>query len=292
MLKDAEAAKARVYDVSGMVHNNLNAIRVQCGAAVGIGISVDDDYLLVASHLEETTKQEIVNHEYVDFAKLLRRDRPSSGDEDDSQHMIMVNKGGMSYWVPAIDRSAGITSYTRWDQAFRVFLDVYTSRYPERTSELIEYSHIIQTALYSFAWENVYLYDREFCRHMERHPLWSWGVILQQAWMMFLKDWLNAMPSKGNYSNGQDGHSNNVGKKLCFGYNRGYCKFGSKCKFDHRCGFCGKFGHGAFNCRKANQTGGNANHNSGNGGGQTGNDSRKPRDNGGSSGSGVGVIAN
>ena len=132
MLKDAEVAKARVYDVSGMVHDNLNVIRAQCGAAVGIGISVDDDYLLVASHLEEATKQKIVNHKYVDFAKLLRRDRPSAGDEDDAQCMIMVNNGGMSYWVPVVDQSAGITSYTRWDQAFRVFLDMYTSRYPER----------------------------------------------------------------------------------------------------------------------------------------------------------------
>ena len=88
---------------------------------------------------------------------------------------------------------------------------------------------------------------------MERHPTRSWGVILQQAWTMFLKDRVQGMP---NYKinpqgNGDHKHSGGtVNRRLCFGYNAGYCKFGAKCKFDHKCGFCSKFGHGTFNCRK------------------------------------------
>ena len=169
VVKDAKAAKVRVYEVSGMIDNKLNKLRAECGAMVGIRLSVDDDYLLVASHVDETIKQKIVNHEYVDFSKLLRWDRTNYGDDEDGQgqRMLMVNKGGMSYWILAFDKSSSINSFTRWDQAFRIFLDVYTSRFPERTSELIQYGHIIQTASYSFIWENVYLYDREFQRHME-----------------------------------------------------------------------------------------------------------------------------
>ena len=73
-----------------------------------------------------------------------------------------------------------------------------------------------------------------------------------------MKDRLNVTPIKGNsFTAGNGGHesrnSGGVNKKLCFAYNRGHCKFGPKCKFNHRCGFCGKFRHGTFNCRKANQ---------------------------------------
>ena len=88
--------------------------------------------------------------------------------------MVMVNKGVMSYWVPMADNMQ-ITNYGKWDQAYRVFLDVYTTSHPERTTELMQYGHVIQTAAYSYTWDNVYMYDREFHRHMVRHPNRSWG---------------------------------------------------------------------------------------------------------------------
>ena len=162
----------------------------------------------------------------------------------------------MSFWFPVADKSTSIGSFSKWDQAFRVFLDIYNGSYPERTSELIQYQHIIQTAAKSYAWENVYLYDCEFRRYMERHPSRSWGIILQQAWTMFLKDRVSYTPSKseGSGSSNQPefkGHP----KKLCFDFDAGNCTFGAKCKFDHHCSYCNKYGHGSFNCRRAAQKG-------------------------------------
>lgn len=84
-----------------------------------------------------------------------------------------------------------INGYQKWDQAFRVFLDIYAGHLPERTSEHIQYSHIIQTVSFSYSWENAYLYDIEFRRQVERHSTNSWGNILQQAWTIFLKDRVN-----------------------------------------------------------------------------------------------------
>ena len=182
---------------------------------------IDDDYLLVASHIDESTSLKVINHEYIDFSRLLRRDKNAYDEEQ--QKMMMVNKGGMSFWVPVSDRSTNIGSFTRWDQAFRFYLDIYTGVYPERTSELIQYGHIIQTAASTYVWENVYLYDREFRRHMERHPTRSWGVILQQAWTMFLKDHISYTPQKGCGSN-QAEHRGRP-KKLCFDFNAGNCTF-------------------------------------------------------------------
>ena len=97
---------------------------------------------------------------------------------------------------------------------------------------------------------------------MEKFPSRSWGVILQQAWTMFLKDRVVLTPNnaskQGNHTQSGEQQKSGVVRKLCFPYNRRFCKFGSRCKFEHKCGLCGKFGHGAFNCRKAQATGNSA----------------------------------
>ena len=149
-----------------------------------------------------------------------------------------------------------INSFIKWEQAFRVFSSIYTAFHPARAGELIQYNHIIHSASQMFAWENIYRYDREFRIHMSRHHMnRSWAVILQQVWSMFSKDKVSYNHTPGtsrwnNHSNnGQQGSSTQ--RKLCFDFNRGMCSYGKRCKFEHRCSFCNKFGHGSFNCRKA-----------------------------------------
>ena len=117
--------------------------------------------------------------------------------------------------------STNISSYIKWEQAFRVFSNIYTSFHPTRGEELIQYNHIIHTASQTFLWDNVYRYDREFCIQMAKHHLnLSWAVILQQAWSMFLKDKVSNY-SGGNYRGGNSGRNvgGNVRRKLCFDFN-------------------------------------------------------------------------
>ena len=135
---------------------------------------------MVGNYIDESVPHKIGKGEYVDFAKLLPKDRVSS--EEDHQ-MEMVNRGGMSFWVPVADReSANISSFSKWEQAFRVYSNIYTEFHPGHAGELIQYNHVIHTAAQTFTWENMYKYDREFCIHMSKHHLsCSWSVILQQA---------------------------------------------------------------------------------------------------------------
>ena len=173
LVKDAEESRARVYDVSGRQNTDVNIDNMNSKPmSRDMSSVIDEDYMLVASHIDDTIRQKIINNEYVDFGKLLRKNKTN---DEDHQKMVMVNKGGMSYWLPMNDKNSVISGYMKWDLAFRVYLDIYATHHPERTSELIQYSHIIQTAAMSYSWDNVYLYDREFRRHMARHPSHSWG---------------------------------------------------------------------------------------------------------------------
>ena len=106
----------------------------------------------------------------------------------EDNRLKLVNKGGQTFFVQDADRSVGIISFGRWEQAFRVFSNVYLGNFPKKAMQLIQYNHIISTAALMYVWDNVYSYDKEFRMHLSNFPEHNWGVILQQAWAMCLKD--------------------------------------------------------------------------------------------------------
>lgn len=199
MVRDAEVSKARIYDVPDKENDLSSHNRVVYHSSL-----LDEDYLLVGNYLDDNTRHKIGNAEYVDFAKLVPKDRVAN---EDNQRMEIVNRGGMTYWLQVGDHEGTVISnYSRWEQAFHVFNNVYTSFHPHRAGELIQYGHVIHTASQSFIWENVYRYDCDFRTHMSRHHMnCSWGVILQQAWSMFLKDKISGGGGRGSGQPGSSG---------------------------------------------------------------------------------------
>ena len=201
---------------------------------------VDESYQLVGSHLDQNMQDRIIQGEYVDFSRLIPKDKILTADDNRYE---MVVKDGKTYWVPVGNQEGtSISNFNRWEQAFCVYSDVYMRAYPHRSSELVQYCHLIHTASQSYTWENVYMYDKDFRLHMARHPTCSWSIILQQAWVVRLKDRL-----KMNWSG--SGNRPSDKKEICKRFNRGECAAGNECRYEHQCSFCFKFGHGVINCR-------------------------------------------
>ena len=155
----------------------------------------------------------------------------------------MVVKEGHTYWIPAnSSEGTSISGYGRWEQAFKVFSEIYMKVHPYRASELVQYNHLIHLASQTYIWENVYLYDKDFRIHMSKYPKRSWSIILQQAWTVRLHDKVKAHSGNEKLS-----HSKN---EICKMFNKmRRCSYGAQCKFEHRCSYCFKIGHGIFNCR-------------------------------------------
>ena len=236
IIKEAEKSKARMYKVPGR-------------SALSIS-QIDEDYQMVDAHIDEVTRRKIQSLEYVDLRKLLPKQKMGIGREED-QHMEIVSRNGFTYLSPISEReAANINSYGKWEQAFRIYSNVLTSKMPGKSTELLQYGHTIHTAAMSYHWDNVYSYDKEFRQHIGHHLSRTWSVILQQAWTMLLKDRIrnnsNHLFQKGNLP----GSKSNK-KEPCRHFNRGKCTFGLSCKFDHRGSVpkCGKFGHGTHICR-------------------------------------------
>ena len=242
IIKSAERSKARMYEVPGRSSISVSKI--------------DEDYQMVDAHVDEAMRCRIQSFEYVEFGKLLPK---SKGLHEDDNRMEIITKNGFTYLSPVSegDSANQINSYGKWEQAFRIYSNILTAKFPEKVTELFQYGHTIHSAATAYHWENVSVYDKEFRQHIGRHPKCSWSVILQQAWTMILKDRIrnnsNQLFQRGNLPGGC---TNKKDKEPCRRFNKGKCTLGLSCKFDHRCSVpkCGKFGHGAHICRLRDQS--------------------------------------
>ena len=260
LIKEAEAAKGKIFATTGNKKIQY-AYDVEKAREMIHSVLVDEEYSAVGGHLDDGIVNKIKHGEYVDFAKLLPRDRIAIEEDNRLQPVL---KDGQVFWQPPAE-SGVISSYIKWEVAFKVFAKIYTKYHPHHASELIQYSHDIHAASLTFTWDNVYLYDKEFRLHLARHPMRSWGVILQHAWNLKLKDRIGSNNIMQHFDKNRNNNQNffndnrtgdwmNKAKILepCHRYNRGKCNFGNSCKYEHRCSYCTKFGHGILVCQKLN----------------------------------------
>ena len=158
MIRDVKASKKRMLATKGNYEwdNQINAH------------ICDENYQIIGGNVDQALRSKIINHEYMVFSKLIPRDQVST---EDDHRMELISKGGQTFFVPVSDLEvSNIGSFNKWEQAFRVFSNVYTQEFPHRASELIQYNQVIFAASQSFVWENIYHYDKEFRHHLSHFP--------------------------------------------------------------------------------------------------------------------------
>ena len=161
MIQEAEQVWAKVFSNPGKtVDHTLNSRFQANNTNIMVTSAMDEEYLVIGGHVDSNLQQKIIDFEYVDFARLLPKDRITKLD---NHRFKLVVRGGSTFFSPVSEHeSTNIVNFSKWEQAFRIYSNVLTRAYPGKASELIQYNHIIYMASLSFAWENVYNYDQEF----------------------------------------------------------------------------------------------------------------------------------
>ena len=121
-------------------------------------VVVDESYSVIGKHLDDNIKRRIQEGEFIDFSRLLPRDRMLALNDN---RLELINNNGRPELRTVTD-SENIGSFHKWEQAFRVYSTIYTDRYPERAKQLLQYNHIIFSASLTYVWNNVYAYDIDF----------------------------------------------------------------------------------------------------------------------------------
>ena len=60
---------------------------------------IDQDYQLVGSHIDDLTRNKIIKGDYVDFSKLLPKDRILA---EEGEHLELVVRQGKNLLVPGL----------------------------------------------------------------------------------------------------------------------------------------------------------------------------------------------
>ena len=238
----AEKFKVRIENPKGRCQNFIDTLD-----ATHKEVN-DDDYTHVSCHVDDPLMIQCKRGDFVELLKLKPKSKTQM-NESESHRLDIITKDGHSYLVSGNKETQGkINSVRQWEQCFRVYAAIYSEANPTRASEIWQYVEIINQAASTFTWENVALYDFHFRKHMAKYPGRSWAKIHNQMWNLDLKEHLPIIRNNNN-NNVKFGPSAK-GSNICWRSNKGHCKFGEKCRYEHKCAYCGIPGHNAINCRK------------------------------------------
>ena len=206
----------------------------------------DDEFFHITCHIDSSIKERIEQGLFVELEKLLQKKLHAQNDN----RLQLVNKDGVSYFVPPIDRDTKIDSIRKWEQAFRMYSTIYCNANPNRSGEILQYVDTIHRAASIFNWDNVARYDYVFRQLMATKPHRSWAKVYTQMWNLTLNEPIKKFQeSNSNYNHGSRAN----GKKkdnICWKFNKNSCSYGKNCKFEHKCSYCGSHGHAALSCQK------------------------------------------
>ena len=158
-----------------------------------------------------------------------------------------MNHDGQMYLAPANDNENRISGLRSWEQGFWVYATIYSRANRTRSAEIWQYLHIINTAAANYSWDNMAYYDFTFHQMMGQNPLRSWAKTYNQLWTLSMCNPIQRFqgPSSHKKKQGQGRKSN----RPCWKFNRNQpCS--PSCDFDHKCSYCGGFGHSVIDCDK------------------------------------------
>ena len=200
--------------------------------------------LPVDVRVSEKLKSKIWANEYIDFGSLLVNPL-----FENKYHVTFQNpQGGLtpSLSLESVVKPKRINSIEVWDKAFRIFVGVFTQKYPHEAPHLMKYSEILHDL--AVRGQNWRYYDENF--RFLRHSnviSYSWGHVNWELWLrsQSYQGKQRTIDQSSMLSQSRSGPYFHIPKGFCYKFHKGVVCSG--CAFKHTCFKCDG-NHKAFNC--------------------------------------------
>ena len=194
--------------------------------------------------IDQSVCSKILEDKFVEFRTLLRSDT-----HNNKKRLEIAEVDGVSSIVMQNVEDKRRLTFTQWCTAFNIFRTIRQRGQEPGISEALGEHFQIVSKLQSKNqdWEQ---YDRKI-REMISANKYQWGVF------NMVVAWDAASPAVSTNSRLEGGKNRN--SRVCFAYNSGFCRFGEKCRFQHRCSACNGYNHMKSKCFKNKNTNNNNN---------------------------------
>lgn len=191
--------------------------------------------LKTGGNIPDKIKQQIWAGKYIDFHSLF--------ENDETKYRLQLVQGADNPELSITEeRNKKTLTLNQWLSAWNKFTAIICTKNPELGSVIPHHMEIILEM--SREGGNWQFYDIEFRKLLERGEA-QWGCTHLE---LYLRAKLQGNVKSGNDNNKSGNTRWPVG--VCFSFHKGLgCKFGDKCKFQHRCFNCG-FNHSFSTCKK------------------------------------------
>ncbi|CAG2229024.1 unnamed protein product [Mytilus edulis] len=185
-------------------------------------------------NITDKIKQQIWAGQYINFHSLL--------ENDETKYRLQLVHGADNPELSITEeRNKKTLTLNQWLSAWNKFISIICTKTPELGSVIPHHMELIMEM--SREGGNWQFYDIEFRKLIER------GEAMGSTHLeLYLRAKLQGKVITGN-DNNKSGNTR-WPSGVCFSFHKGLgCKFGDKCKFQHRCFNCG-FNHSFSTCRK------------------------------------------
>lgn len=199
-----------------------------------VGLSLD-------ACISDKIRTRIINNEFFDFGTLITNDL----QKDEKYHFSIVNGKDIqpSLCLEPATKTKRIANIESWMSAFRIFVSVYTRRYPLEAPALMKYGELINDL--ASRGQNWRFYDENFRFMRQGQPeSYPWGTI---QWELWLRSQVNTKVTQHSTSLTSSSWVKKpaIPKGYCFRFQKGQECAG--CEFKHLCFKCER-NHGGYRC--------------------------------------------
>ena len=146
----------------------------------------------ISNHVGQSIKNKIWSYSYVDLGALLDS---NTNPEDEEEYDLFPDRTNNCFSFKPSNKHASITSFSVWNQAFHVLIEITCVKWPHLCLPMVQYSHIISEQAGKFPFQQVCSYDKCFHHQLVQDPSQPWNLIDNQIWSHKLH---------GHYNTGHD----------------------------------------------------------------------------------------